>query len=269
MLVDVPFDLEALLPRVVAIAEKAAAGVCRIYERGFKVEYKDDHSPLTEADLFAHEMIRDGLAQIEPRLPLLSEESVGIAFSERSTWESYWLVDPLDGTREFVNKRDDFTINIALIHQHRSVLGVVYVPVVQACYMAVMGGGACKREADGAEQAIQVRHDAQGEPVVVVSFSHTGKMTQAFLEKIGRHRLLRRGSLIKCCLIAEGKADFYPRFGDTCEWDTAAGQCILEEAGGSLTDFSGHPLRYNTKDSLINPPFVASSPAAPDWRAHI
>ena len=269
MSADVPLDLKALLPHVVEIAEEAGVGISRIYERDFEVEYKDDHSPLTEADLFAHETIRRGLAQIEPRLPLLSEESTDIPFSERGDWESYWLVDPLDGTREFVKRRDDFTVNIALIHRRQSVLGVVYVPVVKTCYTAVSGGGAYKRMAGGAECAIHVRTDAQDEPVIAVSFSHTGKTTAAFLEKIGPHRLVRRGSLLKCCLIAEGEIDLYPRFGDTCEWDTAAGQCILEEAGGALTDFSGNPLRYNTKDSLINPSFVAAGPAAPDWRACI
>ncbi len=264
-----PFDLEALLARAIVVAEEAAAGICRIYRRGFQVEYKKDRSPLTEADLFAHETIQNGLAQVEPCLPLLSEESTDVAFSRRSTWESYWLVDPLDGTREFVNKRDDFTINIALIHQQRPVLGIVYVPIARECYMATLGGGAQKRAADGSQRTIRVRDDTRDTPVVAVSNARTGTTTKALLDKIGRHRLVRRGSLLKCCLIAEGEADFYPRFGDTYEWDTAAGQCVLEEAGGTLTDFSGKPLRYNTKDSLINPPFVACGPAAPDWRAHI
>ncbi len=264
-----PFDLEALLADVIAVAAEAAAGVCRIYRRGFQVEYKEDRSPVTEADLFAHETIQHGLARIEPRLPLLSEESADVAFSRRSTWESYWLVDPLDGTREFVNKRDDFTVNIALIHRQRPVLGVVYVPVARECYMATVGGGARKRAADGSQCTIRARHNTRDDPVIAVSVSHADTATEAFLDNIGRHRLVRRGSLLKCCLIAEGEVDLYPRFGNTCEWDTAAGQCVLEEAGGTLTDFSGKPLRYNTKDSLINPPFVACGPAAPDWRAHL
>ncbi len=262
-----PFDLEALLALVVGVAEEAAVGVCRIYRRDFQVEYKEDQSPLTEADLFAHETIKKGLARIEPRLPLLSEESADIAFSQRGKWESYWLVDPLDGTREFVKKNDDFTINVALIHRQCPILGVVYVPVMRACYMATTGGGARKRAADGSQQVIRTRDAAQDGPVIAVSSSHADADTEAFLGKIGSHHLVRRGSLLKCCLIAEGEVDFYPRFGNTCEWDTAAGQCVLEEAGGSLTDFSGNPLRYNTKDSLINPPFVAFGPAAPDWRA--
>ena len=259
-------DLEAMLEHAVAVAEKAAVGVCRIYRRDFTVDYKDDKSPLTEADLFAHEVIKEGLARITPQLPILSEESEDISFEERKTWETYWLVDPLDGTREFVKKRDDFTVNIALIHRHRAVLGVVYVPVAQTCYMAVSGKGARKRTAEGDEHTIRVRDDARGEPVIAVSVSHTGATTEKFLGEIGEHSLMRRGSLLKCCLIAEGKADFYPRFGKTGEWDTSAGQCILEEAGGALTDFSGAPLRYNTRQSLINPPFVACGPAAPNWR---
>ncbi len=264
-----PFDLEALLARVVEIAEEAGAGIRRIYRRDFQVEYKDDRSPLTEADLFSHRTISRELARLEPSLPILSEESADVAFSERRAWERYWLVDPLDGTREFVNRRDDFTVNVALIHRQRPVLGVVYVPVEESCYMATLGSGARKREKDGCERIIRARNDAQGEPVIAVSTSHAGADTEAFLGKIGRHHLVRRGSLIKCCLIAEGKADFYPRFGKTCEWDTAAGQCILEEAGGALTDFSGKPLLYNTKESLINPPFVACGPAAPDWSTHV
>lgn len=264
-----PFDLEALLASVAAVAEEAAAGILRIYRRDFQVEYKDDKSPLTEADLFSHRVISEGLARLKPSLPVLSEESAAVAFSERRAWDDYWLVDPLDGTREFVNRRDDFTVNVALVHRQRPVLGVVHVPVEGSCYMATLDGGARKREKDGSERVIRAREDAQGEPVVAVSVSHAGAATEAFLGKIGRHRLVRRGSLIKCCLIAEGKADFYPRFGKTCEWDTAAGQCILEEAGGALTDFSGKPLRYNTKESLINPPFAACGPAAPDWRVHV
>ena len=262
-----PFDLRALLPQVVNIAERAGVGICQIYRRNFKVDYKDDDSPLTEADLFAHNTIRDGLAKIEPCLPLLSEESEKIDFAERGGWQSYWLVDPLDGTREFVNKRDDFTVNVALIHRQQPILGVVYVPVERTCYMATRGGGARKRADDGSSQLIRTRNGASGEIVVAVSFSHAGRSTRAFLEKIGPHRLIQRGSLLKCCLIAEGKVDIYPRFGDTCEWDTAAGQCVLEEAGGKLTDLSGNPLRYNTKDSLLNQSFMAYGPAAPDWRA--
>ena len=263
-------NLESMLGQVVSIAEETAVGICQIYRRDFKVNYKEDRSPLTEADLFAHETIKKGLIKITPELPLLSEESTDdISFARRSTWETYWLVDPLDGTREFVNRRDDFTINIALIHCHRPILGVVYVPVMQVCYMATLGGGARKLTASGDKHRIKVRDSANGSPVIAVSVSHTGATTEKFLSKIGNYSLVRGGSLLKCCLIAEGKVDFYPRFGKTGEWDTAAGQCILEEAGGALTDFSGEPLRYNTGHSLINPPFVACGPGAPDWRAHM
>ena len=264
---SLPFDPEALLARAVVIVEEAAAGICRIYRRGFRTSYKSDRSPLTEADLFAHRTIAEGLARVEPRLPLLSEEDADIAFSERRAWESYWLVDPLDGTREFVKKRDDFTVNVALIHRQRPVLGIVHVPVAGTCYAATAGGGARKRAPDGSEQMLRARGSPRDLPVIAVSFSHADAATEAFLRKLGRHRLVRRGSMLKCCLIAEGEVDLYPRFGNTCEWDTAAGQCILEEAGGALTDFSGNPLRYNTRESLLNPPFIARGAAAPDWRA--
>ena len=263
------FDLEALLAQVTDIAEETAAGICRIYRRDFQVDYKDDRSPLTEADLFAHKMIKARLAGVKPHLPMLSEESADIAFAERGNWESYWLVDPLDGTHEFVKKRDDFTVNIALIHQQRPILGVVYVPIEETCYVATATGEARKRTAQGTERIIRTRNKVDGVPVIAVSFSHADTATGTFLKKIGRHHLVRRGSLLKCCLIAEGKVDLYPRFGKTCEWDTAAGQCILEKAGGTLVDFSGKPLRYNTKESLVNPPFIACGPAAPDWQACI
>ena len=175
------------------------------------------------------------------------------------------MVDPLDGTREFINRRDDFTVNIALIHKNRSILGMVYLPVEDVCYGAFAGGGAWKFEGNS-KQAIWARENLSqdGKPSVAVSFSHAGKETQATLDLIGEYTLVRRGSMVKCCLIAEGQVDLYPRLGNTCEWDTAAGQCILEEAGGWLVDLSEQPFLYNTRDSIINPPFIAYAPSVKD-----
>ena len=249
------------LPELREIATVAGNKICEIYKKEFEVKYKSDQSPVTAADLLSHEYITERLEKLTPDLPILSEESGEITFLERQSWESYWLIDPLDGTREFINKRDDFTINIALIHQHRPILGVVHIPVINECYTASVGNGAYKYLANGSKKKLQVRERLTNEVVAAVSFSHAGGKTQNFLDEIGKHQLLRRGSMVKCCLIAEGKADIYPRLGSTCEWDTAAGQCILEESGGRLTDWQGEPLRYNTKDSIINPHFVAYAPS--------
>ena len=260
-----PFDLEALLVAARAIAACAARRILEIYAGNFTVTRKHDGSPVTEADMAAHTIIVEALAALQPRLPVLSEESTVAPFTERRAWEACWLVDPLDGTREFVHRRNDFTVNIALVYRHRSILGVVHVPVESRCYAAAAGMGAyCFTPARTLRLA--ARQTLAAMPVVAVSAAHFGKKTRAFLERLGPHKLVRRGSMIKCCLIAAAQADIYPRLGDTYEWDTAAGQCVLEEAGGHLTDWAGRPLRYNMQDSLINPPFVAFAPAA---RKHV
>lgn len=264
-----PFDLSELLPQVRQLSTTAAAAILEIYQRrDFAVDYKADKTPVTAADYQSHAIIKAGLARLTPELPLLSEESADVAYEQRRQWESYWLVDPLDGTREFINKRDDFTINIALIHQGKAILGLVAVPTKQSYYSAASRLGAYKHVPHQPRQRLHARSGTIDQPVITVSRSHSGEKTVAFLKRFGRHRLLRRGSAIKYCLIAEGRADLYPRFGKTGEWDTAAGQCVLEEAGGFLTDFQHRPLRYNSKASLINPPFVAYSPAAADgWQS--
>lgn len=262
---NLPFNLAALLSKVRAIAALAARRILEIYAEDFSVDRKADGSPVTEADMAAHAIITERLASLRPHLPVLSEESSSIPFAERRSWEAYWLVDPLDGTREFIHRRDDFTVNIALVYQHQSILGMVYVPTESVCYAASAGSGAYRFTQDQAMR-LTVRQILVTEPVIAVSAAYLGSKTQAFLERLGPHKLVRRGSMIKCCLIAEAQADIYPRPSDTYEWDTAAGQCVLEEAGGRLTDWSGQPLRYNTKDSLINLPFIAFTPAA---QAHI
>ena len=263
------FDLPDLLLKVRQVSSVAASSILEIYRRDFSVDYKSDKTPVTEADRQSHNIIKDGLAALTPDIPFLSEESGALAYEERRQWDSYWLVDPLDGTREFINRRDDFTINIALIHQGKPILGFIDVPAREVSYSAAEGYGAHKRSAAQSARRLRARAESRAQPVVAVSLSHSGGQTKAFLERLGPHQLLRRGSVIKCCLIAEGEADLYPRFGKTGEWDTAAGQCVLEEAGGFLSDFHGRPLRYNSKPSLINPPFVAYSPAGDGWQAHI
>ena len=254
-------DLKKLLPQIVDISIEAGKRIVEVYKTDFEVKYKEDESPVTKADMLSHEYIIGSLEKLNLALPILSEESNHIPFSERRTWESYWLIDPLDGTREFINRRDDFTVNIALIHKQKSVLGVVHIPMTQESYVATAAGGAYKYSADGSIQKLQARQETAAEVIVAVSYSHTGEKTKEFLARIGPHSLKRRGSMVKCCMIAAGEADIYPRLGNTCEWDTAAGQCMLEEAGGYLVDWQGNSFRYNTKDSIINPPFIAYAPS--------
>ncbi len=242
-----------LLEGVVEIASEAGKRIVVVYESDFAVQSKGDRSPLTEADLAAHHHIVAALETLTPGVPILSEESAAIPWSVRSGWNRYWLVDPLDGTREFVKRNGEFTVNIALIEEGVAVLGVVHVPVTGVTYAAAQGIGAFR---DGA--AIQTRIPATSPPVVVGSRSHAGDSLTALLARIGEHELISIGSSLKFCLLAEGKADFYARLGPTSEWDTAAAQCVVEAAGGIVADLSGAPLRYNRKESLLNPHFMVS-----------
>jgi 3'(2'), 5'-bisphosphate nucleotidase len=260
---------ETLLEKVIAIAEKAARRILDVYETDFAVERKDDRSPLTEADMAAHQTIIAGLSALEPSLPIVSEESAQVPAAERLRWTRYWLVDPLDGTREFVKRNGEFTVNIALIDGHRPVLGVVYVPVSGVCYYAGSGVGAYKREPDGASRRIHVRQFPAGTVTVAGSRSHRDPQTEAFIGRLGQVELISIGSSLKTCLVAEGRADVYPRFGETSEWDTAAAQCVVEQAGGHLTDTELRPLRYNTGESLINPPFLVYGDDAVDWHRYL
>lgn len=264
---------DQLLEKVTAIAEEAGRRILAIYETDFAVARKDDRSPLTEADLAAHRAISAGLAAIEPGLPILSEESGRTPPEERLAWERYWLVDPLDGTREFVKRNGEFTVNIALIEAHRPALGVVYVPVSGLCYQAARALGAYKREPGGRPARIRVRRLPHGTITIAGSRSHRDARTQRFIERLGeaagRVELISIGSSLKTCLVAEGRADVYPRFGETSEWDTAAAQCVVEEAGGHLTDTALAPLRYNTRESLLNPPFLAFGDDSVEWRRYL
>ncbi len=263
------FNACDLLAEVRAIAEQAGKRILEIYETDFAVEHKDDESPLTAADLAAHTTISAGLKALTPDIPVLSEESASIPYDERRRWRRYWLIDPLDGTREFVKRNGEFTVNIALIHDGRAELGVVYVPVTRLAYSACAGGGAFKQAAGGAPQAIRVRALPDGPLVVAGSRSHGGDSLNRFLANLGPYELVSMGSALKSCLVAEGRADIYPRLGPTSEWDTAAAQCVVEEAGGRVTGLDMQPLRYNTKDSLLNPHFLVFGDASRDWSKYL
>lgn len=261
--------LESLLQPVLGITRDAAVEILKIYETEFAVREKDDNSPVTRADLAAHRCILDGLHALTPEIPVLSEESRSIPFEERQSWNRYWLVDPLDGTREFIKRNGEFTVNIALIDDHQPVLGVVQVPATGAAYYAAEGVGAFSETTPGAAEPIFVRSLNGGPVVVAGSRSHAGERLQAYLERLGDHELLPMGSSLKICLVAQGRADLYARLGKTSEWDTAAAQAVLEQAGGHLTDTGMQPLRYNTKDSLLNPEFFAFADDSRDWSSYL
>jgi 3'(2'), 5'-bisphosphate nucleotidase len=248
----------ALLNAVIDIARRAGREILDVYGTDFEAVAKADNSPLTQADLRAHRLIVDALATLELKLPVLSEESSDIPFVERSRWERYWLVDPLDGTKEFVSRNGEFTVNIALIEQHRPTLGVVHIPVVDTTYSGVPGLGAWREANDRGRLPIGVRRLVRPPLRVVGSRSHGNPGMQRLLEALGPHELKPAGSSIKLCMVAEGSADLYPRLGPTSEWDIAAGQAVIEAAGGQVVRLSdGAALRYNTKDDLLNPDFLA------------
>lgn len=263
---NIPADtLKELLEPVIALTRDAGERILAIYDTPFAVEHKADQTPVTEADWAAHNAIAAGLELIAPQWPLLSEEAADISYEERQSWPTYWLVDPLDGTREFIRRSGHFSVNIALIHDHRPVLGVVYVPINGATYFACDSQPAFKQDAGHLPRPIQARSHVQRPPVVAISRLRHGSRLHRFLNHLGPHETYAMGSSLKSCLVAEGVADLYPCLGPTSEWDTAAAQCIVEQAGGLITDTDMQPLRYNTKDSLLNPEFFAFGDRAEDW----
>lgn len=259
----------ALLQRITALAVEAGRAILEVYGSDFAVQHKDDRSPLTAADLAAQKVIAAGLAALDETLPIISEEARASDWAVRRQWSRYWLVDPLDGTREFVKRNGEFTVNIALIDDHQPVLGVVFAPVTGDAYAAERGHGAWMRSGDGDWRSIGTRALAS-RPVVAGSRSHGGAGSPLLDQLLGGpHTALPMGSSLKFCLIARADADVYLRRGPTSEWDTAAAQCVLEEAGGAVLDLDGRPLRYNCTDSLLNPEFIAVGDLGIDWAARL
>ncbi|MGL0785753.1 3'(2'),5'-bisphosphate nucleotidase CysQ [Xanthomonas translucens] len=252
---------------VIAIAIDAAAAIMAVYATRFDVEHKADASPLTQADLAAHRIIVEGLERLTPDLPVLSEESAQIPWDVREHWTGYWLVDPLDGTREFVKRNGEFSVNIALIHQGAPVFGVVQAPVDGRVWHAVRGEQAYRR--DGfRDTALNTRRPASAPLRVAASRSHRDPRTDALLLRMGETEVIAQGSSLKFCRIADGVLDVYPRFGPTSEWDTAAGQCVLQAAGGTLLAAeTGKPFRYNRRASLLNGDFIALGDPTLPWRS--
>lgn len=256
---------------VVALAARAGEAIMEVYERhDFDVETKGDGSPLTLADRRAHQCIEAGLGRLTPDIPLLSEESGKSAFESRHRWDRFWMVDPLDGTREFIRRNGEFTVNIALIDDRRPVLGVVHAPVHGVTHFATREAGAFRNGPDGTRAPIRVRRREPGQTVMVASRSHAGKAVSGYRENLerlaGAVTLASMGSSLKICLVAEGKADVYPRLGPTSEWDTAAAHCVLEAAGGRVVRLDGTPLAYNKPD-ILNPWFLACGDPEFDWCA--
>jgi len=264
--------LKKLLPEVHQIAIEAGEIIMQVYTNGFDIETKADDSPVTTADLAANEHIETSLNKLLPKFPILSEESASVAFEERSQRETYWLVDPLDGTKEFIKRNGNFTVNIALIHKNKSVLGVVYAPASEVSYIASKGNGSFKQTATEPLNKIQVRKISDT-TFFACSSSHPGEALTTFLkeykEKHGDYELISMGSSLKMCMVAEGLADLYPRLWLTSEWDTAAAHCIVDEAGGRLVQTDMSPLLYNTKDSLLNPYFLTIGDNDIDWTQFI
>ncbi len=268
-----PDQLNQWLPSVKQIAKKAGAAILAVYNAGgdIKVTLKDDESPVTVADKAGHDIIMMELRALTPDIPVLSEEGVLPTFEERSAWAEYWLVDPLDGTKEFINRNGEFTVNIALIRDGKAILGVVYVPVKDIMYSAAESCGAFK-ESSGMVARLSARRVPKDNIAVVASRRHGAEALEGMLARLaarfGRIDRVSMGSSLKICLVAEGVADWYPRLALTSEWDTAAAHAILTEAGGVIVDAEKFlPLKYNQKDSLLNPYFHVFADQSINWKA--
>ena len=259
-----------LIEAVLVIAEQAGDAIKAVYhqDEDVKVITKADNSPVTAADHAAHHVIVEQLGKLTPDIPVFSEESDNIPYAQRQTWSRYWLVDPLDGTKEFINRTGEFTVNIALIEHNEPVLGVVTVPIKDQAYVGGQGVGAFKVD-QGHWQKISVRAVANRELVVVGSRRHGAEKLNALIAGMEAEGystdMTSMGSSLKFCLIAEGKADLYPRLAPTSEWDTAAAQAVLMEAGGRVLNTEFEPLTYNRKESVLNPEFFALGDPAMDW----
>ena len=246
------------ISKINKIAYQAGTEILKIYDTTFEVEIKDDNSPLTIADKKSHQIIEKGLTDLFPNIPILSEEGISINFSERSQWGKYWLIDPLDGTKEFIKKNGEFTVNIALIENKKSIFGSVYAPNIKELFWAHKGKGAWKEKNKEKPQKLSTSK-SKSKKRIVISRSHPNNLVQSFISQFKDYELIRMGSSLKLCIIAEGKADIYPRLGPTSEWDIAAAQCVVEEAGGKVLEYEKEkPLMYNKKN-ILNPFFIVST----------
>jgi 3'(2'), 5'-bisphosphate nucleotidase len=258
-------NMQHALEQLVDISRRAGLAILEWYDGDMGITQKADDSPLTKADLASHELINAELIRLWPDIPVLSEESADIPWQTRQNWQQYWLVDPLDGTKEFINHNGEFTVNIALISDHQPVLGIVHVPVTDISYFGAQGAGAWRQHGTQAATAIEVRQPAAEPSVIVGSRSHANPELASQLNKLGPHKLTSMGSSLKFCRVAEGLADFYPRLGPTSEWDTAAAQAVVEAAGGQVVKIDGSPLGYNSKEIYLNPHFFVFGDPTREW----
>ena len=261
-------DLEAYIDTVIDIAHDAGELILEVYRDPFDVEIKGDGTPLTIADQRSHNLICSRLLELTPDIPILSEESDHIPFEERSKWRTYWLVDPLDGTKEFVKKSGEFTVNIALMHENQPVLGVVHTPVKEWTHWGVHARGAWKQVGNGPRETIVAKPYGGGSATIVASKSHGQAKLEQFLDNVekaeGGYSVTNMGSALKICLVAEGIGDIYPRLGLTSEWDTASADIIIREAGGKIIQPNGQLVVYN-KENLLNPFFLAIGAGDYNW----
>ena len=262
------FVSNVLRARLIEGVHAAGREVMAIYARDFSVETKDDQSPLTEADMASHHALVALLEDLTPDVPVLSEESAEIPYATRQAWHRYWLIDPLDGTKEFVSKNGEFTLNVALIEDGVPVFGIVYAPVLQTTWVGQVGGEAFKI-AQGIYANIQVRElpDPEVAPWKVVGSRRHGAATfEAFCAGLPAHECVSMGSSLKLCLVAEGNADLYPRLAPTSEWDTAAAQAVVTAAGGEVLNVETlEPLRCNQQESVLNPFFIVCGQRDERW----
>ena len=249
------------IKKLIKISKNAGDAIMDIYESEFDVNFKSDKSPLTKADILSNKIICESLKKITPDVPILSEESSNIPYHERSKWNQYWLIDPLDGTKEFIKKNGEFTTNIALIYKNRPIFGMIHVPASNEIFWGSkeMGSYHINGSSLSNKKKISVSQKTTGNLRIVSSRSHPSGDLKKLLDKLENFELVSIGSSLKFCLIAKGEADCYPRFGPTSEWDSAAGEAILEAAGGSVVKLNGETLKYNLKKDFINPSFFAIS----------
>lgn len=263
-------ELRPLLQAVLDIARESGKLILEIYQAGeFEQEIKSNNTPVTSADLAAHALIKKRLKALTPDIPVLSEEDTSISFQEREKWDLYWLIDPLDGTQEFISQSGDFATIIALVEKNKPVMGVAYFPVIDAIYYAMKGQGAWKQNTDSKPSRLSVlkRNKSTQDLSIAISRRQDVKSITDKFASNWHYNLVPCGSAaLKSCLVAEGAVDCYLRLGPTGEWDTAATQCIVEESGGRIVDLTCSPLSYNERDSLVNPNFIVMGDLQLPWK---
>lgn len=262
---------EKLLNDVLSIARQAGDAILDVYNAAgdLQVQSKADNSPLTLADERSNQCILEGLRTLDATIPIVSEESPLPAFAERSHWPRFWLVDPLDGTKEFIKRNGEFTVNIALIEHGQPVLGVVLAPAIAVAYLGAVGVGAFRETGNAAREAIGIRPLSAEAITVIGSRSHGAEALDALLARLRSRfahvEMNNMGSSLKFCKVAEGAADLYPRLTPVCEWDAAAAHAVLRAAGGDVHTIDLQPLRYNTKEDLLVPQFIAAGDLQAPW----